>query len=393
MSNQADIRPRYAVRAFHTVTLQGVITFLTLVICLGILEIYFRFVSSDDDSSELRVFTAVYPDSAPEIMSLKKNYMQRWKRNEFDVTVETNGVGLRLPSHSDMQTTEILVMGDSFTFGWGVEGANRYGVKLGKMSGKNAFISSFNNGWAPPHYLKYFLMNPKLAPRHLIVGLFLGNDLYADIRETEVIAGQPLNFELPFRAVNKEGKIVNAAPLANPILESLRRHSLFARWLFNRLTKAGYRSWFKFKSGQGKEAVVPNATNPASLDRGQDTPEAITSFGYLHLLEEACRARNPNCTFHVLLIPEAFLVQDVLSPKTRMAPAEREAAREGGRSVVDYAMELCAQLSLDCINPRDRLKGAQSAGGETYFLADRHWTAFGHQIATEAVCSHVQWCK
>src|SRR5262249_2271525 len=152
-------------------------------------------------------------------------------------------------------------------------------------------------------------------------------DLYTDIRETEFIEGPEVDFKLPFRTVSQDGFMYNTTPLADSKLEWLRRNSVFARWLFNRLVKVGYQSWFEFRSGEGRQAIVPNSVNPPSLDRGQDTPEARLSFHYLKLIEKACRARNPNCTFHVLLIPQDFLVYDLPNPHSNLAPADAKLVR------------------------------------------------------------------
>jgi hypothetical protein len=384
-------------RLLSAIALQLAIALVTLGICLATLEIYFRITASSarvsDDTSVLRIFSAIYPVSKPEIVSLKKNFRQRWNPKGIDTTIETDSVGLRSPSHSEMETAEVLVMGDSFTFGLGVEGKDRYGVLIGEMSDKNTYISGTNNGWAPPHYLKYFLLNKELTPQRIIVGLYLGNDLWTDIRETIFLDGPEFDFEVPFRTVNEAGVLVNSKPLANPVLEWFRRNSAFAQWLFNRLVTAGYQSWFEFKAGPGREPIIPNWFNPESLDRGEATPEAVKSFSYLPLIEKACQERNPDCTLHVLLIPQDFLVYDERNAHTRLTPEEAKSARNGSRSIVTYAKELCAEMKLDCFNPISKLRATPSEGADTYIPEDHHWTADGHQIVAESLCDHLPWCN
>ena len=119
-------------------------------------------------------------------------------------------------------------MGDKFTFGHGVEGGERYGVLIGTLSLKRTVVASYNNGWAPPHYLKYFLLNRSLAPAHIVVGLCLGNDLFSDIRETAILNKTEFDFRLPYREVRQDGELINRAPLQSDALEWLRTNKLFA---------------------------------------------------------------------------------------------------------------------------------------------------------------------
>lgn len=96
--------------------------------------------------------------------------------DEFSVTVETNEYGFR---QSKIKNTpkKVLVMGDSFTEGWGVEESEIYLEKLNSSQDEIFFINAGLHGSSPALYaiqLPYLLKRYK--PDHVIIQLF-DNDL------------------------------------------------------------------------------------------------------------------------------------------------------------------------------------------------------------------------
>ena len=96
-------------------------------------------------------------------------------------------------------------MGDSFTFGHGVNVYDRYSNVTARQYPEMTIVSlSYNNGFQPEHY-EYFLdRHPEISPKILFIGLYLGNDLDSDLNETRIERasdGKILQLELPYRDV------------------------------------------------------------------------------------------------------------------------------------------------------------------------------------------------
>lgn len=69
----------------------------------------------------------------------------RFRAREFDTTIEVNSAGLRDDEQS-LESPEIVVIGDSFAMGWGVEGSEAFASLLESQCRKrvlNAAISSY----------------------------------------------------------------------------------------------------------------------------------------------------------------------------------------------------------------------------------------------------------
>jgi len=107
----------------------------------------------------------MYPDKKGRVVS-----------EEFSVGVETNSDGFRQKSRKDA-LSKVLVMGDSFTEGWGVEESEIFVEKLNQSVENISFINAGLHGSSPALYaiqIPYLLK--KYKPNHLIVQLF-DNDL------------------------------------------------------------------------------------------------------------------------------------------------------------------------------------------------------------------------
>lgn len=376
----------------HWHILIGIVTLAT---SFSVLEVWFSYQRSlfGDQSSDPDIFDAIYPMAAPNIIALKENYEALWSTPEFSVKITTDAHGFRIPTSSNAEDAELIVMGDSFTFGHGVEGSERYGNVLGALANKKTLVVSYNNGWAPPHYLRYFDLNRSLRPKIVVIGLYLGNDFYSDMRETVFLEENPSDFILPLRIVDAHGRLVNRATLANRWLELVRSQSSFGRWVLNALVRGGFVAPPAFLLNSGAEAATaPNSLNPEALDRGESVAEFERSFSFVKQLEMTCKSRNENCQLEVLLIPQNFLVYEAAVPHTNLQEIDQAAMRHGARSLMTLSVERCSALGIKCINPVAALMFESERGNAVYFNRDGHWNALGHKVAAEELCSKSDWC-
>ena len=114
------------------------------------------------------------------------NLNVRMRCDEFDVGIVTNAQGLRAanwvrPKPADV--TRIVVVGDSMTFGWGVESTEAYGKvaerRLGEQRPESTIevINMGRPGANPADYLRYVRQYAcQLAPDVIVIGFVVGND-------------------------------------------------------------------------------------------------------------------------------------------------------------------------------------------------------------------------
>ena len=110
----------------------------------------------------------------------------RWVNMEFDIDVETNAQGLRSPrliSEDHPGKYRVMVIGDSMTFGHGVQYNEAYPwiaetILHEQYDMKNVeVINVSRSGAGPGEYLEYIRrLGPKFKPNLIVIGYFTGND-------------------------------------------------------------------------------------------------------------------------------------------------------------------------------------------------------------------------
>lgn len=105
--------------------------------------------------------------------------LRQWKNTgDYDVGVRFNRHGLR--DARDVATAgpdDVLALGDSFTFGWGVEEKERFGDRLEALTGRRVFnvaVSTDLDGYAR---LLAWARSLGARPGHVVVGVCMENDL------------------------------------------------------------------------------------------------------------------------------------------------------------------------------------------------------------------------
>lgn len=167
------------------------IVIISIIIFLALFEITLRlfypqpvFLMNAEEASP-KIFET--GDSIP--WTLKKNASERHMNiiGEWDVTVKTNSLGLRDDEIIEDGRKKVLILGDSFTFGYGVENNETYAALLEKKL--NGSVDVINAGYASGYSMDteyVYLKNHglKLRPDAVILGFFIGNDV-ADINANE----------------------------------------------------------------------------------------------------------------------------------------------------------------------------------------------------------------
>jgi lysophospholipase L1-like esterase len=97
---------------------------------------------------------------------------------DFRAAFDTDGYGFRNPWPWP-EKAEIIAVGDSLTFGFGVKDEEAWPSVLARALPRSRVINLGLMGACPEQYLRlYETVGAKMRPRVLLVGLFLGNDFH-----------------------------------------------------------------------------------------------------------------------------------------------------------------------------------------------------------------------
>jgi hypothetical protein len=325
---------------------------------------------------DLRIFAPATSGGLP--IAVKPHFTQSWNTSAFQVTVRTNSLGLRedfeLPTGGRI---DVGALGDSFTFGYGVEVGERFSdVLRARLDGRLVVSFSYPNGWAPPYYHLYLRENPALVPRVAVLGLCLSNDLSVDMRDSTIIGdatGGPIRIEAPFREVDELGRLVGRD--FNPVSRLLRR--LWSGRLLLHLSRGAGPTWI--------HPIYQRFENWRQLDNGELDEHARQALDQVRGIRDLMHARGGRLV--VLLIPWSFYV-DGRYPTPYPPPESARIRKE--RRLPAVIGDWCRAQGLVCVDPIDRLRAAEARGEQTYFMRDAHWTRVGHRVGAEAIHGEVE---
>lgn len=197
----------------------------SLLFALVIAEILIRYVSPQMTLKQakqvsLRAFSESEFLPYELIANLSSNHIGH--TFEFDYQFHTNSLGLRgkeIDKHNKNNNFRVLMVGDSMTFGWGVEDNETIPSYLEQIANEEFNTRNINNkievinagmasGFSPDTYYLY-LKNKglDLKPNLVIVNFFIRNDIY-DLFETNWVEkdnlGYPTLISSKYRAL-KDG--------------------------------------------------------------------------------------------------------------------------------------------------------------------------------------------
>ena len=120
----------------------------------------------------------------------RPNYRGRFKARDFDVVVENDALGFRRSTMNDSQFSEdarrIVFLGDSMTWGWGVENDETLPEQLQKLLGTGTIVNNFgiNAFGTAQQLLLYDKYVSHLKPDVLVL-MFVDNDLRDNLDDKE----------------------------------------------------------------------------------------------------------------------------------------------------------------------------------------------------------------
>lgn len=305
-------------------------------------------------------------------MDLNPGFTGYLKEEEFKTDVSINSLGYRQHEFrlDKSAQTRVLVVGDSFTFGYGVEEADGYVRVLEReLVAANASlnIEVINAGvpawWTDAYYLYLKTRGLALDPDVVVLGLFMGNDVDArDARhaiwpETDA-AGLPLAITSD-RVRIDNGHRVRVKRRARWVIPVLRNSHLFQ---------------LLYTSGKniGRQFSPKIQAKTLYQETYSAETEAIIVKVKKLIVAMATMTQAQNARFIVAMIPERTQVYN---------------DRGKGRQSLDYAKPqrlLAKFFTQEHIEYVDLLPAALAAAASDeplYYTKDSHFTRAGYLVA------------
>lgn len=277
---------------------------------------------------------------------------QRFVRPAFDVLVEHTEEGFRRPSPPPDPSAprQVLVLGDSFVWGWGVDQGEVFTDRLQRALGGDVAIHNRGvNAYSTAQELLLLERESSQGAYDEILVIFVPNDFDDNLDDKQ---GRRPGFVL-----GNDGLVARNQParrLMNPVARLLKRSRALG-WIDQRLMSL---------TGGPRARATPEDWSPG----------------------------NPWLGYHTASEENVELMSALLVRMARLATAADAKLRivillESPNA--DQLRALCSRHQLDCLDLAPALSALEH-GGDLYIERDGHWTTAGHQRVADLLVPHLR---
>ncbi len=312
-------------------------------------------------------------------------------RKDFSITVRSNAFGFRDPDRGAKgEAIRILALGDSFTFGWGVEQDQTFEHQMEVIEAAarathggppleviNAGVPGYNlyqsvlalekKGWA-------------VDPDIVLMDAFVQNDFSENVSTEEWLEAK--------RSGTKPKKEENA------LAGWLETNSQAYVWLKVKYLSSYrmQRTWYKltrpFKHKpreakiQYRNLLAFQVPPPEEMVREWALAEQLL----LRLRDDV--SANGKLLVVVLLPPELQVMPDRW--KNDSSKLDLGTARFDVDSPNRRVAAFCEREGIAVLDLLSAFREAAARGGDLYYPSDHHWTAAGHRLAAEVILADLR---
>jgi lysophospholipase L1-like esterase len=272
---------------------------------------------------------------------------------DFRVRLRVNDFGLRNPEPVEQATDRIWFVGDSMTFGWGVERNDIYDAVAGRLSGTPVYNVASPGANVCGYQALVARMPAAARPRAVIVGLILENDIAQyDCKATAEKSTARPRADRPFSVIAFKRFLTRNTALYNFFAVALKR----VGFLREALVSVGL-----IEKGHAYKRQLSGTAVKKATERTAAELDALRNM------------LPPGTPFAVMVAPTRFEIRND-DPFSRTL-----------RQIMNAAL---AGQGIPAIDPFDAFKAA--GFGPSHFAHDGHWSSLGHRIAGRAVAEWLQ---
>ncbi|MFQ5443139.1 MAG: SGNH/GDSL hydrolase family protein [Nitrospinales bacterium] len=342
------------------------------------------FTNYDFKTPQLNIFTS---ESKILPFGLKPNFSQEITTKEFNVVYKMNNMGWREKEDYTGKKIDIGFVGDSFTFGWGVNWGERYSDLFRNYFPEKYIVSfGYADGWTTPHYYLFLKNNPQFVPKLLIMGILdsengakmlLGNDLTWDMDGTDFTYnedGELISTRLLGVTVNEKGQLAGLHPPMYhfAVFFNTGKLMLVAR----RLIKVVF-----FK----KDIVEKDIATNLSFNKG--ILNDLNKRGLEYILQVKNLLADGGSKLIVFIIPEAKSIVKNYGCDSTLEQCEDI---RNNKYLQKSIGQWLTNHDIEYIDPTEQFQEISGQGEKLFFEQDDHWTKQGHILAAQIIYQYLE---
>ena len=303
---------------------------------------------------------------------------------EYDVPVYINSDGLRDDeiTNEEIKTKKIIgVIGDSFTFGYGVRLEDTYHQKLEKMiNPKSEELRVINMGRADGSYttdVQYLYLKEKglkFRPEIVVIGFYVGNDI-TDLSKQSIwlstdANGNPTNITTTYTYIDEKNRYRRN-------YKNLRAEGAFSK--FNQFMSEWSHNYMFFKNLYISLFLTKPEPNHLSKYPNEYSANFATSKRLLDEINKMSRLKGTKLV--VMLLPSPTQVDDIAWDGYTEFYGENADRFNPQNEIMDF----CSEKNLKCLDLLPYFIGKP----ELYFRIDGHWNEKGHELTGEKLYEYL----
>ncbi len=345
-----------------------------------IIEIFLRFVYSPD-SLKSKIYNtnmnnickdATVPHPLRKYL-FKSNFEGKFNNIEYKTFVKINSKGLRnRETQYEHNKKRILFVGDSFTFGWGVEQNEAFPYICENLFNKK--IEVINAGVPGYSILEYYLYLKeelfKYKPNIIILVFYGENDMiYVDLNSQNptIIKNSDNRFEISEKNISR-----NLYNRTKPVKIN-----------FLKLTYSNIKNYFRHNS-YFYNLLSIYVIRKIKINLEMENYYSFESQRiYLEfLIDEFIKLSKENNSDFVIFYAPSYILLDAIQTNNFSVYALRE------KKILDGLIQLSKNKNILFINqPEEFIKNNIK---KLYFPMDRHWTKEGHKVASQIIFNAIK---
>jgi len=360
------------------------LAFTSALICLLILEGVVRFV----EPREIMRYFFLTKDPILDHRFIPRS-KARYKTTEFDTEYRINSLGLRddeLTIEKPPNTFRILILGDSFTEGIGVNSSETFSKRLQTMLDTaisdydcqvvNAGVGSYSPLLEYIYLSRYGL---QLDPDLVILNFDL-SDVYDDIQYTYRAHFNKMGVPIAVVPEHERAKSSWFREKLVSIKDFFKEHTRLYNFIRVRLSQP-LEPWISENSFSGDIRYDKYAMLRENYPWEDDRDWAL-SYKYILLIQDTLSSRG--IEFWVTVYPYGL----------QISPREWSSGRRFWGFKADtiystkpqeYMESFCRRNRIPVINMCDDFRAASRSTFPLYLDYNGHWTAAGHEVAAKAL--------